>query len=110
MRAMAIWGNHSSTQYPDFYHAKIGGKPATEVITDHADCGEELLRVVRRDPARFPAKVVAVLTPAASGINETTVAVPSRGGAARLVLGQLRFEDEKAEILAKDAVHHGIDT
>jgi malate dehydrogenase len=31
---MIIWGNHSSTQYPDFYHAKIGGKPATEVITD----------------------------------------------------------------------------
>jgi malate dehydrogenase len=31
---MAIWGNHSSTQYPDFYHAKISGKPVTEVITD----------------------------------------------------------------------------
>lgn len=31
---MTIWGNHSSTQYPDFYHAKINGKPAPEVITD----------------------------------------------------------------------------
>jgi len=31
---MNIWGNHSSTQYPDFYHAKINGKPATDVITD----------------------------------------------------------------------------
>ena len=31
---MAIWGNHSSTQYPDFYHAKINGKPATDVIKD----------------------------------------------------------------------------
>lgn len=31
---MTIWGNHSSTQYPDFYHAKINGKPATEVIDD----------------------------------------------------------------------------
>ncbi len=31
---MIIWGNHSSTQYPDFYHAKIGGKPATDIITD----------------------------------------------------------------------------
>ena len=29
-----IWGNHSATQFPDFYHAKIAGKPATEVITD----------------------------------------------------------------------------
>ena len=31
---MIIWGNHSSTQYPDFYHAKINGKPVTETITD----------------------------------------------------------------------------
>src|SRR3954466_6864349 len=28
---MTIWGNHSSTQYPDFTNAKIKGKPATEV-------------------------------------------------------------------------------
>lgn len=33
---LAIWGNHSATQYPDFVNAKIDGKPATEVITDHA--------------------------------------------------------------------------
>ena len=31
---VAIWGNHSATQYPDFHNAKIGGRPATEVITD----------------------------------------------------------------------------
>ena len=31
---MTIWGNHSATQYPDFYHAKINGKLAPEVITD----------------------------------------------------------------------------
>jgi malate dehydrogenase len=33
---MAIWGNHSATQYPDFYNAKINGKPALEVIGDEA--------------------------------------------------------------------------
>jgi malate dehydrogenase len=33
---MTIWGNHSDTQYPDFANAKIGGKPAPEVITDKA--------------------------------------------------------------------------
>src|SRR5882757_3081451 len=33
---LGVWGNHSATQYPDFYNAKIGGKPATEVITDQA--------------------------------------------------------------------------
>lgn len=31
---IAIWGNHSTTQYPDFYNAKIKNKPLTEVITD----------------------------------------------------------------------------
>ncbi|HUA09804.1 MAG TPA: malate dehydrogenase [Candidatus Acidoferrales bacterium] len=31
---MIIWGNHSATQFPDFAHAKIGGRPAPEVIDD----------------------------------------------------------------------------
>src|SRR5271157_1310682 len=31
---VCIWGNHSSTQYPDFYNARIKGKPVTEVIKD----------------------------------------------------------------------------
>jgi len=33
---MTIWGNHSATQFPDYFNAKVGGKPATEVITDTA--------------------------------------------------------------------------
>ncbi|MBG59104.1 MAG: malate dehydrogenase [Halobacteriovoraceae bacterium] len=31
---MTIWGNHSATQYPDFFNAKIDGKAANEVISD----------------------------------------------------------------------------
>jgi len=31
---IAIWGNHSTTQYPDFYNAKINNKSLTESITD----------------------------------------------------------------------------
>jgi malate dehydrogenase len=31
---MGIWGNHSTTQFPDFVHARIGGKPVPQVITD----------------------------------------------------------------------------
>jgi malate dehydrogenase len=34
VKEVTIWGNHSSTQFPDFYHAKINGLPATDVITD----------------------------------------------------------------------------
>jgi len=32
---MAIWGNHSATQYPDFENARVNGHPAPQVITDH---------------------------------------------------------------------------
>jgi malate dehydrogenase len=32
---MGIWGNHSTTQFPDFVHARIGGKPVPDVISDH---------------------------------------------------------------------------
>jgi malate dehydrogenase len=31
---MTIWGNHSATQYPDIFHAQVGGKNAAEVIGD----------------------------------------------------------------------------
>ena len=31
---MTIWGNHSATQYPDLFHAKVGGKNAAEVVGD----------------------------------------------------------------------------
>src|ERR1700722_19532700 len=31
---LAIWGNHSATQFPDFAHALVGGRPVPEVISD----------------------------------------------------------------------------
>jgi malate dehydrogenase len=31
---LTIWGNHSATQYPDFYNAKISGRPVPKVISD----------------------------------------------------------------------------
>jgi malate dehydrogenase len=33
---MTIWGNHSATQYPDLFHAKVSGKNAAEVVNDEA--------------------------------------------------------------------------
>ena len=33
---LAIWGNHSATQFPDYAHARVGGTPVPEVITDEA--------------------------------------------------------------------------
>ena len=45
---VAIWGNHSATQYPDFYNALIQGQPATEVITDHEWLKGEFISVVQQ--------------------------------------------------------------
>jgi malate dehydrogenase len=34
IKKVTIWGNHSATQYPDVFHAEIGGKNAAEVVND----------------------------------------------------------------------------
>ena len=44
---MVIWGNHSTTQYPDFAHAKIGGKAAEEAIGDRAWLENEFISTVQ---------------------------------------------------------------
>jgi malate dehydrogenase len=45
---MTIWGNHSATQYPDVFHAKVGGKPATEVIGDESWIEGEFIPTVQQ--------------------------------------------------------------
>jgi len=34
VKKMTIWGNHSTTQYPDLFHAEVDGKNAAQVIND----------------------------------------------------------------------------
>jgi len=45
---MTIWGNHSSTQYPDFENALIDGKKATDVIQDEAWFKDEFIPTVQK--------------------------------------------------------------
>ncbi|MAE74691.1 MAG: malate dehydrogenase [Bdellovibrionaceae bacterium] len=45
---MTIWGNHSATQWPDFYNAKINGKAAHEVITDEAWLKNDFVSTVQK--------------------------------------------------------------
>jgi malate dehydrogenase len=45
---MAIWGNHSDTQYPDYKNARIGGKPASSVITDTAWFTDSYIPIVAK--------------------------------------------------------------
>jgi malate dehydrogenase len=35
IRRMTIWGNHSTTQYPDLVHCEVDGKNAYELVGDH---------------------------------------------------------------------------
>jgi malate dehydrogenase len=91
---LAIWGNHSSTQFPDFAHARIGGAPAADVIGDREWLeGDFLSTVQKRGAAIIEARgassaasaanaaidsVVSVSTPTPNG-DWTSVAVVSRG-------------------------------
>jgi len=45
---LCIWGNHSSTMYPDLSHALIKGKPAKQVINDDKWIKEEFIPVVQQ--------------------------------------------------------------
>ncbi|MGA3539525.1 malate dehydrogenase [Micromonosporaceae bacterium DT194] len=49
IRNIAIWGNHSATQYPDIFHATVDGKNIAEVINDEAWLAEQFIpRVAKR--------------------------------------------------------------
>jgi malate dehydrogenase len=49
---MTIWGNHSATQFPDAWNAKIGGKPAPEVIKDDHWLKNEFIPCVQQRGAK----------------------------------------------------------
>ena len=45
---VTIWGNHSATQYPDFYNATIGGRGVLEVIGDESWLQGEFIKTVQQ--------------------------------------------------------------
>ncbi len=49
----AIWGNHSTTQYPDFYNAKIDGRPVLDVIRDEAWLKTTFIEIVQKRGAEI---------------------------------------------------------
>jgi malate dehydrogenase len=73
---MAIWGNHSSTQYPDFTHAKISGKPAAEVIKDEAWLkGDFISAVQQRGAAIIKARGLSSAASAANAIVDSVASI-----------------------------------
>jgi malate dehydrogenase len=45
---MIVWGNHSATQYPDIFHAKVGGKDAAEMIDDQEWLENDFIPTVQK--------------------------------------------------------------
>ncbi len=66
---MTIWGNHSATQYPDLFNARVGGRNAAELVDDQAWLESEFLpRVQQRGAAIIEARGASS---AASAANAT---------------------------------------
>lgn len=69
---MTIWGNHSSTQYPDFYNAKIGGRAANDVIGDESWLKETFISAVQqRGAAIIKARGLSSAGSAANAVVDT---------------------------------------
>ncbi|MDQ6624793.1 MAG: malate dehydrogenase, partial [Verrucomicrobiota bacterium] len=73
---MTIWGNHSATQYPDFYNAKIDGKSAAEVIGDESWLKETFIpEVQKRGAAIIKARGLSSAGSAANAIIDNVRAL-----------------------------------
>jgi malate dehydrogenase len=80
VRDVVIWGNHSATQFPDAYHATIGGRAAAEVIADDGWLqGEFITTVQQRGAAIIAARGSSSAASAANAIVDTVrnVAAPT---------------------------------
>jgi malate dehydrogenase len=57
VRRMTIWGNHSTTQYPDLFHCEVGGRSAYEAVGDHEWVANEFIpKVAKRGAAVIEAR------------------------------------------------------
>ncbi|MCZ8344467.1 MAG: malate dehydrogenase [Leptospira sp.] len=80
---VAIWGNHSATQYPDFFNAKIKGKPATDLIKDEAWLkGDFISTVQKRGAAIIAARGASSAASAANAVVDTVhnIVTPTKAG------------------------------
>jgi malate dehydrogenase len=80
---VTVWGNHSATQYPDFYNAKIEGNPATEVINDENWLKNEFVNTVaQRGTSVLKARGAGSAASAANAIIDSvqSIAQPTPSG------------------------------
>jgi len=73
---LAIWGNHSATQFPDVTNARIDGRPAAEVIDDTAWLqGDFLTTVQKRGAAIIEARGLSSAASAANAAIDSVAAI-----------------------------------
>jgi len=73
---VAIWGNHSATQFPDFANAVIGGEPAGKVIDDAEWLqGDFLTTVQKRGAAIIDARGLSSAASAANAAIDSVVSI-----------------------------------
>jgi len=78
VKNVAIWGNHSATQFPDFANATIAGKKATDVISDDAWLeGDFISTVQKRGAAIIEARGLSSAASAANAAIDTVVSLTS---------------------------------
>ena len=76
VRNVAIFGNHSATQFPDFENATIGGRPATEVIGDDEWLQGGFLETVQKRGAKIiEARGASSAASAANAAIDTVVSL-----------------------------------
>ncbi len=83
VKNVAIWGNHSATQYPDFCQATIGGKPALEVIDDENWLQTTFIETVqKRGAAIIKARGLSSAASAANAVVDTvrSLTTPTKEG------------------------------
>ncbi len=69
---LAIWGNHSSTMYPDFFNAKIQNRPATDVIGHREWLEKDFITTVqKRGAAIIEARGLSSAASAANAVVDT---------------------------------------
>jgi malate dehydrogenase len=71
IKKMTIWGNHSATQYPDVFHAEVGGKNAAEVVNDQNWIENDFIpTVAKRGAAIIDARGASSAASAASATTD----------------------------------------
>ncbi len=67
---LCVWGNHSTTQYPDLHHATVAGKPAMELIDQQWYENDYIPTVAKRGAAIIDARGASSAASAANAALE----------------------------------------